>query len=170
MNLSESLIILIDKLSQPCDLFGSRFFIIAKMSASLISRDERYFSVFRQKGSKELLFSRGVHWEAKFFLKRLAFSEKFEIILLLTNKGGIIGVFLLFTKRLIIFQYVLGSVEGSISFWLNWLMHFYFASEIVFVHLFDNALTWTKSESFLPPLKYFLVNFTRLILHVFANG
>ena len=48
---------LIDKLSQSCDLFGSRFFIIAKMSVSLDSRDERDFSVFRPKGGKELLFS-----------------------------------------------------------------------------------------------------------------
>ena len=74
------------------------------------------FTYFKRR---KLLFSRWVHWEAKNLLKRFAFSEKFEIILLLTNKGGIIGVFLLFTKQLIIFQYVLGSVEGSISFWLN---------------------------------------------------
>ena len=60
IDLPQSLIILIDKLSQPCDLFGSRFFIIAKMSVSLISRDERDFSVYGQKGGKELLFSRGV--------------------------------------------------------------------------------------------------------------
>ena len=86
------------------------------MSVSLISRDERDLYVFRKKGGKELLFSRMVYWEAKNLLKRLAFSEKFEIIILLANKGGIIGVFLLFAKRLFIFQYVLGSVEGSISF------------------------------------------------------
>ena len=70
------------------------------MSVSFISRDERDLFAFRQKRSEELLFPRGVHWEAKKILKRLAFSEKFEIILLLTNKGGIISVFLLFTKRL----------------------------------------------------------------------
>ena len=57
------------------------------MSVSLISRDERDFSVFRQKGGKDLLFCRGMHWEAKNLLKRFAFSEKFEIILSLTNKG-----------------------------------------------------------------------------------
>ena len=95
------------------------------MSDSIISRDEREISVFRQKGGKELLFSRGVHWEAKNILKILAFSEKFEkifynnIIVLYNNKRGIIGVFLLCTKLLIIFQYILGSVEGLLSFWLN---------------------------------------------------
>ena len=44
IELTRSLVILIDKLSQPRDLFGSRFFIIAKMSASLMSRNERDFS------------------------------------------------------------------------------------------------------------------------------
>ena len=37
------------------------------MSVSLISRDESDFSVFRQKGGKELLFSREVHGEAKIY-------------------------------------------------------------------------------------------------------
>ena len=45
MGLPEILIILIDKGFQPCDLFGSRFFIIAKISVSYISGDERDFSV-----------------------------------------------------------------------------------------------------------------------------
>ena len=125
------------------------------------SRDERDLSVFRQEGGKELLFSKGVHWKAKNLWKRLTFSEKFEMILLLTNKGGIIDVFLLFTKRLVIFQYVLGYVEGSIRFWLSRLMYFFFASRIDFVHSFDNALIWTMSVLFLLPLKYLLVNFTR---------
>ena len=53
IDLPESLIILINKLSHICDLLGSRFFIIAKMSGSLISRDEINFSVFRQNGGKE---------------------------------------------------------------------------------------------------------------------
>ena len=53
------------------------------MSDSIISRDEREISVFRQKGGKELLFSRGVHWEAKNILKILAFSEKFEKIFII---------------------------------------------------------------------------------------
>ena len=163
----QSLIILIDKLSQPCDLFGSRFFIIAKMSVSLISKDKRWFSGFRQKGGKELLFSRGLHWEAQNLLKRLAFSKKFGIILLLTNKGGIIGVVLLFTKQLIIFQYVLGSVEGSISFWLNWLMYLSFASKTVFMHSFDNAVIW--SWSLFPLSKYFLVSFPRFFSSFFWN-
>ena len=79
-------------------------------------KDNFLFLGKKEVNGKELLFSRGVHWEAKNLLKRLAFSEKFETILLLTNKGGIIGVFLLFTKRLIIFQYVLCSVERLISF------------------------------------------------------
>ena len=73
IDLPQSLIILIDKLSEPCDLFGSRFFIIAKMS--LISRDE--------KGKKEV----------KSYYFPEGCTEKFEIILLLTNKGGIIVSF-----------------------------------------------------------------------------
>ena len=103
------------------------------MSVSLDSRDERDFSVFRPKGGKELLFSRGVHWEVKHLLKRLAFSEKFEIILSLTNNGGIIGVFLLSTD-------VLGSVEGSLSFWPSCSMYFSFACKTAFVYSFDNAV------------------------------
>ena len=46
----------------------------------------------------------------------------------------LLGIVLLLTKRLIIFQYVLGSVEKSLSFLLNCLMYFSFASKFVFVH------------------------------------
>ena len=144
IDLLQSLIILTDKLSQPCDFFGSRFFIVAPISISLISKDKIYFFVFRQRGDKELSFSREVHWEAKNLLNKLVFSE-----LSLSNNGGIRGVLLLFTKRLIVFQYVLGSVEGSLSVWPSCIMYFSFASEIV----------GTKTNSFLPHLKIFLSSF-----------
>ena len=47
------------------------------------------------KGGKLLLFFIGVHIEAKKLLNRFAFSQKSEIKLPLTSKGGIAGIFLL---------------------------------------------------------------------------
>ena len=93
------------------------------------------FLFLGKKEVKSYYFPEGCTEKQKELLKRLAFSEKPEIILSLTNKGG---VFLLFTKRLIFFQCVLGSVEVSLSFLLNCLMYLSFASKIVFVHSFDN--------------------------------
>ena len=84
------------------------------MSVSLISRDERNFFLFLDKKEvKSYYFPKGCTDRQKKILKGLAFPEKFEIILLLTKKGGLLVVFLLFTKRLIIFQYVLGSVDSA---------------------------------------------------------
>ena len=89
---------------------------------------------FREKGGKELLLSKRVHWEANNLSKKLAFSEQFEIILSVTKNGGILDVSWFSTKRSTIFQYVLGSIEGPLSFWLNYIMYFSFATEIIFVH------------------------------------
>ena len=76
------------------------------MSDSLLPRDERDFSVFRLKGGKELVFSQRGALRSKKFIEEIG----------LFRIGGIIVIFLLFTKRLIILQYTLGSVEGSLSF------------------------------------------------------
>ena len=48
----------------------------------------------------------------KKLLKRFAFPQKSETNLSSTNSGGIAGIFLLYSKRLRIAQYVLGAVEG----------------------------------------------------------
>ena len=76
----QSLISLIDKLSQPCDLFGSRFVIIAKMSVTLISRDERDFSIFSRKKVTGHYFQRGA-LRNKYLLKRLFLFVFFQRIL-----------------------------------------------------------------------------------------
>ena len=47
------------------------------MSVLLASRHEKDFSAFRQKWGKNLIISRGVQWEVKKLLKKLAFSDKF---------------------------------------------------------------------------------------------
>ena len=49
----------------------------------------------------------GVHIDVKKSLKRLAFTRKSEINLLLTSKGGIDGIFLLYENQFNIDQYVL---------------------------------------------------------------
>ena len=132
------------------------------VSYTYFKRWKRIF-YFWQKEGKGPLFSKGVLWEVNIYWRDcfccFFSTEKFEIILLLTNNGGIIGVFLLFTKWSIIFQYVVGSVKGSPSFWLNCLIYFSFVSKIFVGHSFDAAVFWTKSNFLLPLLKYFLVNF-----------
>ena len=70
------------------------------------------------------MFDNGVQCDAKKLLKSSAFFEKFEIISPFTNRGGIEGIFLLFKKRVNIFQYVLGAASGLLSFLLNLLMYF----------------------------------------------
>ena len=58
------------------------------MSVLLVSRDEKDFSAFRQKGGKNLIISRGVQWEVKKLLKKLAFSDNF-----FSDRGWIIWGF-----------------------------------------------------------------------------
>ena len=57
----------------------------------------------------------GVHIDAKKSLKRLAFTGKSEINLLLTGKRGIDGIFLLYKNWFKIDQYVLGAALESLS-------------------------------------------------------
>ena len=103
---------LTDSLSQPCDLFEFRLFIIDRISSSLIFNDESRLSVLMVRGGKVLVFDNGVHCDAKNLLKSSAFFEKFEIISPFTNRGGIEGIFLLLKKRFNIFQCILGAVSG----------------------------------------------------------
>ena len=51
------------------------------------------------------------HINAKKSLKRLVFTQKSEIILLLASKGGIDGIFLLCKNWFNINQYVLGAAS-----------------------------------------------------------
>ena len=107
--------ILIDSLSQTCDLFEFRLFIMDRISSSLIFNDKSRLSVLMVRGGKVLVFDIGVQCDAKNFLKSLAFFEKFEIISPFTDKGGIEGIFLLLKKRFNIFQNVSGTVSGLLS-------------------------------------------------------
>ena len=143
-------IILIDSLSQPCDLFEFRLFIIDRISSSFIFNDESRLSVLMVRGGKVLVFNNGVHCDAKNLLKSLAFFEKFEIISPFTKRGGIEGIFLLLKKRFNIFQYVLGAVSGLLSFLLSSLIYFSLAAKIISVHSFDLVSAFSKSVFFLP--------------------
>ena len=131
--LSHIFTILIDSLSQTCDLFEFRLFIMDRISSSLIFNDESRLSVLMVRGGKVLVFDNGVHCDAKNLLKSSAFFEKFEIISPFTNRGGIEGIFLLLRKRFNIFQYVLGAVSGLLSFLLNSLIYFSLAAKIISV-------------------------------------
>ena len=73
MDFSHNFIILIDVLSQPWDLLGFRFLIIAKMSSSLIFNNERVSSVLRSKVGRLFEFCNRVHGDAKHLLKIHAF-------------------------------------------------------------------------------------------------
>ena len=52
----------------------------------------------------------GVHREAKWLLKILAFCLKSDTSSLLTRIGGIIGIVLLLTNLFMIVQYVFGTL------------------------------------------------------------
>ena len=69
-------------------------------------------------GSILLLFI-GVHIDAKKSLKRLAFTRRSEINLLLTSKRRIDGIFLLYKNRFNIDQYVLRAALGSLNLLVN---------------------------------------------------
>ena len=51
--------------------------------------------------------------------------KKTEIISPFTNRGGIEGILLLLKKKFNIFQNVLGTVSGLLSFLLNLLIYFF---------------------------------------------
>ena len=135
-------------MSQPCDLFEFRLFIMERISSSLIFNDESRLSVLMVRGGKVLVFDNGVHCDAKNLLKSSAFFEKFEIISPFTNRVGIEGIFLLLKNRFNIFQYVLGTVSGLLRFLLNSLIYFSFAAKIILVHSFHLACAFSKSVFF----------------------
>ena len=135
-------------MSQPCDLFEFRLFIMERISSSLIFNDESRLSVLMVRGGKVLVFDNGVHCDAKNLLKSSAFFEKFEIISPFTNRVGIEGIFLLLKNRFNIFQYVLGTVSGLLRFLLNSLIYFSFAAKIILVHSFHLASAFSKSVFF----------------------
>ena len=90
--------ILIDSLSQSCDLFEFRLFIIERISPSFIFNGESLLSALMVRGGEILVLDNGVHCDAKNLLKSSAFFEKFEIVLPFTNRRGVEGIFLLFKK------------------------------------------------------------------------
>ena len=76
--LSHIFIILIDSLSQPCDLFEFRFFIMDRISSSFIFNDESRLFVMMVRGGKVLVFDNGVHCDAKNLLKSSAFLRSLK--------------------------------------------------------------------------------------------
>ena len=58
--------------------------------------------------------------------------------------GGIEGIFSLLKKRFNVFQYILGTVSGFLSFLLNSLIYFSLAAKIILVHLFDLVSAFSK--------------------------
>ena len=67
-------------------------------------------SVFINNEGSFLLFSKGVHWEAKNSLKIFAFPTIFVIISPDTRIGGTEGILMLFGKLFKTAQYTFGSV------------------------------------------------------------
>ena len=136
-----------------------------RISPSFIFNDESGFSVLMVRGEKVLVFDYSVHCDAKNLLKRSAFFEEFEIISPFTKRGGIESIFLLFTKRFNILQYVLGAVSGLLSFLLNSLIYFSVAAKIISVHLFDLVSAFSKSVFFYHPYNIVLLNWSVLLIY-----
>ena len=88
-------------LSQPYAFSASKVFMIVKISFWMTLKEFSILSLFT-----------GIHIGEKKSLKRLAFTQKSEINLLLTSKRGINGIFLLYKNWFNIDQYVLGTALG----------------------------------------------------------
>ena len=136
-----------------------------RISCSFIFNDESRFSILMVRGQKVLVFDYSVHYDAKNFLKRSAFFEEFEIISPFTNREGIESIFLLFTKRFNIFQYVSGAVSGLLSFLLNSLIYFSVVAKIISVHSFDLVSAFSKSVFFHHPYNIVLLNSSVLLIY-----
>ena len=108
-------IIFIEILSQPCVFFVSKVFVISEISFLLSQKELILTLVLYADYFSVLPLFIGVHIDVKKSLKRLAFTRKSEINLLLTSKGGIDGIFLLYENQFNIDQYVLGAALGSLS-------------------------------------------------------
>ena len=101
----------------PMGLVNIKCLIILHISSSSILKDDSLVSVIYVWFSGNLLpFGKGLHWDEKYLLERLAFSLKFVIIFPFTERGGIIGIFLPLKHNLIIDQYVLGLICELFSF------------------------------------------------------
>ena len=117
------------------------------------------------RGSKILVFDNSTHCDAKNLLKSSGFFEKVEIIFLLTNRGGIEGIFLLLKNQFIFFQYVLGALSRLVSFSLNSLIYFSLAAKIISVHSFDLVSVFSKSVFFGHSYNIVLLNCSVLLIY-----
>ena len=100
----QSLIILADIPSGPWAFLMSRFNKSSLISSSVTKKDVSDSSVRVVKSGSVLEFSKGVHWSAKYLLKRLAFSLQSVMYSLLAKRGGILGSLHLFRKLFRILQ------------------------------------------------------------------
>ena len=95
MLLSHSFSIFNDTSSCPWTLLISSVLTILYISSSSIMKEDCFVSVTYIWFLGNLLsFGKGLHWDEKYLLKRLAFSLKFVIIFQFTERGWIIGMFL----------------------------------------------------------------------------
>ena len=76
--LSHIFTILIDSLSQPCDLIEFKLFIIERISSLLIFNDESSLFVLMVRGGKVFVFDNGIHCDAKNLLKSLFFLRSLK--------------------------------------------------------------------------------------------
>ena len=84
--------ILIDSLSQTCDLFEFRLFIMDRISSSLIFNDESRISVLMIRRGKAVVFDNGVHCDAKNLFKISAFLSAFNSLIYFSLAAKIILV------------------------------------------------------------------------------
>ena len=93
--------------------------------------------VLYEKDGKHLVLSIGVNIKAKKLLKMFAFLQKSVTNLPLTRRGGIVGSFLLQSKRFDIVEYVFEEVIESASDLVILRIYFFLASRICLVHSLD---------------------------------
>ena len=92
--------------------FLHKVFMISEISFLLTRKELILTSVLYANCGSVLRLFIGVHIDAKKSLNRLAFIQKSEINLLLTSKGSIDGISLLYKNWFNIDQYVLGAALG----------------------------------------------------------
>ena len=85
----------IEILSAPWALVGFNDFIIELVSLSLKDIVFNCLSVFINNGGSLLVFSKGLHWEAKKLLNKFTFSTMFVTVLPDARIGGMEGVLIL---------------------------------------------------------------------------
>ena len=99
-------IIFIEILSQSCALFALKVFMISDISFWLTGKELILTFILYANWSSVFPLFICAHIDAKKSLERLAFTQKSEIDLLLTSKGGIDGIFLLYKNWFNIDQYL----------------------------------------------------------------